>query len=264
MEQINQYNETTSAPEYIANKRKADKKDIPIVEDNDFSLTGYEVVRGEFFAHTFEPSITFSNNKVYVNTACIRKLPDIEYVQILVNQEQKRLVVRPCQEDARDSFRWCSSGNKRAPKQVTCRVFYGKILSLMNWNASYRYKLLGKLIKSNNELLFVFDLTTAETFVSKTTADNKVTTSRTASYPSEWKNQFGIPVEEHQNTMQIDMFEGYTVFGVQEQLRRKRKQTQDNAQAQTDDATPPTSNTAESEELTYEQTTLFETTNPIH
>ena len=251
MEQINQYNKTTSAPNYIPDETKANKKDIPIVEDNDFSLTGYEVVRGEFFAHTFEPSITFSNNKVYVNTACIRKLPEIEYVQILVNQEQKRLVVRPCEEDARDSFRWCSSGKKRAPKQVTCRVFYGKILSLMNWNASYRYKLLGKLIKSNNELLFVFDLTTAETFVSKTTADNKVKTSRTASYPAEWKNQFGIPVEEHQNTMQIDMFEGYTVFGVQEQLRRRRKQTDENNKTQTD-AISPASNSAESEDITYE------------
>ena len=70
-------------------------------------------------------------------------------------------------------------------------------------------------------------------------------------------------MEEHQNTMQIDMFEGYTVFGVQEQLRRKRKQTEENTKAQLD-ATPPASNSAESEELRYEQTNLFETTNPIH
>ena len=30
-----------------------------------FSYDGYQVVRGEFFAHTFEPSITFNDNKVY-------------------------------------------------------------------------------------------------------------------------------------------------------------------------------------------------------
>ena len=37
-------------------------------------------------------------------------------------------------------------------------------------------------------------------------------TARTPSYPEEWKNQFGIPVEEHQKSMQVNIFEGYAVF----------------------------------------------------
>lgn len=36
---------------------------------DEFDFEGYQVVRREFFAHTFEPSITFNNYKVYVNTA---------------------------------------------------------------------------------------------------------------------------------------------------------------------------------------------------
>lgn len=32
---------------------------------DDFDFEGYQVVRREFFAHTFEPSITFNNYKVY-------------------------------------------------------------------------------------------------------------------------------------------------------------------------------------------------------
>ena len=39
-----------------------------IIEDMDFSFDGYQVVRGEFFAHTFEPSFTFNNYK----EMCIR------------------------------------------------------------------------------------------------------------------------------------------------------------------------------------------------
>ena len=39
-----------------------------------FSYDGYQVVRGEFFAHTFEPSITFNDNKVYVNMACLKQM----------------------------------------------------------------------------------------------------------------------------------------------------------------------------------------------
>lgn len=81
-------------------------RDIQIVDDDAFSYEGFQVVRGEFFAHTYEPSFSFNNYKVSMNTACIKKLPNIEYVQILVNPEEKKLAVRPCTEDAKDSFRW--------------------------------------------------------------------------------------------------------------------------------------------------------------
>lgn len=223
----------------------------PVIEEVSFTFDGYQVVRGEFFAHTFEPTLTFSDNKIYVNTACVKKLPHIDYVQILVNPEDKKVCVRPCMEDAKDSFRWCSATSKRSPKQITCRVFYGKLLALMDWNPKYRYKLLGKLIRSNNELLFVFDLNSPEIFPRKITDDNREIISRTASYPAEWQNQFGLPVEEHQNLLQINIFEGYTVFGVNEQIKRK---TEAAATQQTPEE--PTI-TNESEGTTYEQTTLF-------
>ena len=54
---------------------------------DDFDFEGYQVVRREFFAHTFEPSITFNNYKVYVNTACLNKFPHADCVQLLINRE---------------------------------------------------------------------------------------------------------------------------------------------------------------------------------
>ena len=54
------------------------KREIPVIEDDAFSYEGYQIVRGEFFAHTYEPSFTFNANKVSVNTACIKKLPDTD------------------------------------------------------------------------------------------------------------------------------------------------------------------------------------------
>lgn len=228
---------------------------IEITEDVSFTFDGYQVVRGEFFAHTFEPSLTFSDNKVYVNTACVKKLPEIEYVQLLVNPIDKKVAVRPCTEDAKDSFRWCSATAKRTPKQITCRVFYAKLLNLMEWNPKYRYKLLGKLIRSNNELLFVFDLNSPEIFVRKVTDDNREIMSRTATYPEEWKNQFGLPVEEHQNALQINIFDGYTVFGVQEQLRRRSQENK------TGDKSIENKQDGGN---TYEQTTLFSETSSVN
>lgn len=186
-----------------------------IIEDENFSYNGYQVVRGEFFAHIKEPSITFNNCKVYVNAACLNKLPHIDFVHILVNPTEKKLVVRPCREEEKDSFCWCSNSSKRRPKQITCRIFFAKIMQLMDWNPDHRYKLIGKLIHTNNEILFVFDLKTAEVFQRIIREDNKKQTSRIPTFPEHWKEQFGLPFEEHKKSLKVNIVEGYAVFGLE-------------------------------------------------
>lgn len=77
-------------------EQRTSLKDIEVVKDDDFSFDGFQVVRGEFFSHIYEPSITFNNNKISLNAACIRKLPDVEYVQMLVNPDERKIAVKPC------------------------------------------------------------------------------------------------------------------------------------------------------------------------
>ena len=191
-------------------------QDIP---EADFSFDGYQVVRGEFFAHVYEPSITFKGGKFYVNTACLRKLPDVDYVLILVNPNTKKLVIRPCTEDTKDATPWRTPSKK--PKQITCRLFFAMVMKLMEWNPDYRYKVLGKLIRSNGELIFVFDLSDRQAYPCTITEDNKVKMSRLPSYPAEWENQFGLPVDEHQKQLQINIFNGYSVFSLIDKASQK-------------------------------------------
>jgi len=84
----------------------------------------------------------------------------------------------------------------------------------MGWNPDYRYKLLGKLIRSGNEYLFTFDLTSTEIYQKVFVDGEKPRTSRTPVFPKDWKNQFGLSVEEHRKRLQVDIFKGYTVFSV--------------------------------------------------
>lgn len=185
------------------------------VLDEPFSYDGYQVVRGEFFAHIAEPSITFNNCKVSVNTACVKRLPAVDYIQFLVNPDERKLVLKPCTEDEKDSFRWSNSKNgKKKPKQITCRIFFAKIVNLMNWNPNYRYKLLGKVIRSGDEQLVLFDLSATETYPKVIKEGEPPKTSRTPVFPAEWQNQFGLPVEEHRKLLQVNIFNGYTVFGI--------------------------------------------------
>ena len=69
------------------------------LDEEPFSYDGYQVVRGEFFSHIYEPSVSFNNCKVQFNTACLIKMPTVEYVQFLVNPITMSLAVRPCHED---------------------------------------------------------------------------------------------------------------------------------------------------------------------
>lgn len=202
---------------------KTNNSEMEVLDVPEFDFDGYQVVRGEFFAHIYEPSITFNNYKVGVNTACIKKLPEFDFVQILVNPDLKKLIVRPCREDEKDSFRWCSATEKRTPKQITCRMFFAKVLSLMDWDPNYRYKLLGKLIRSGGELLFLFDLNNAETYERTAKEDGKATTSRTPLYPESWQNQFGTPVNEHRKAMQVNFYDDYAVFGLQKGTPASKK-----------------------------------------
>ena len=183
-------------------------------ETADFSYDGYQVVRAEFFAHLYEPSVTLNKETVSVNAACLRKLPDFEYVQFLVNPGEKKLAVKPCSEDMKDSFRWCTGdGKKRKPKKITCKIFFAKVMSLMGWDPRYRYKILGKLIRTKDDSIFVFDLSSAEAYHNR--AKGELDSSKSPHYPEEWKNQFGIPATEHQDIQQISIFDDYTVFRIE-------------------------------------------------
>ena len=168
-------------------------------------------------AHLHEPSITFNNCKIYVNSACLQRFPESNTIQVLVNQEKKIMALMPCPEGAKDSFAWCgNSKGKRVPKQVTCKLFFAKIVDLMDWNPYYRYKLLGKMIKANGETLIAFDLTATETYRRTFPDGSKPKTSRTPVFPAEWQDQFGLPYNEHQQSMQINVFDGYAIYSIKD------------------------------------------------
>lgn len=82
--------------EYTDEKEIVDQKAIELAKD--FSYEGYQVVRRELFAHLREPAVVIRRDSVTFNTACIAGLEDAVYIQILVNQDNKRMVVRKCEE----------------------------------------------------------------------------------------------------------------------------------------------------------------------
>ena len=50
----------------------------------------------------------------------------------------------------------------------------------------------------------------------------KPRTSRTPVFPEQWQNQFGLPVAEHTKRMQVNIFNGYTVFGIKDKQEKNK------------------------------------------
>ena len=185
-----------------------------IAAEAHFSFDGYQVVRREFFSHKFDPTLTIRNNGIVFNNACISKLDEVVYVQVLINPDTGKLVVRPCDEGARDAVRWCiARDDKRKSRQISCSMFTAKLYDLMGWETLYRYKMQGTRISYQGEQLYVFDLTSTEVFIPTTQdtgePEGKPRKKTAVRFPENWRDSFGLPVAEHTASTQIDLNEGY-------------------------------------------------------
>ena len=178
-------------------------------EQEEVDLAGYQVTKAELFAHSREASVTIWDHKIKFNMACIRRFPDVTHVLILVNPEQKRMIIKPCLPDTPDSLRWASGGGEKERKvrDMLCYFFSEKIYHLMGWSKDYRYKMLGKPAICKNEAVFLFKLTDFELFVTK----GKY--KRRPYMPEDWRDCFGVPAEEHEVVYNIDLADGYIVTG---------------------------------------------------
>ena len=229
---------------YAEEKEIVDQKAIELAKD--FSYDGYQVVRRELFAHLREPAVVIRRDSVTFNTACISGLEDAVYIQILVNQDNKKMVVRKCEENDKDALRWCiAKPDKRKIRKMSYRIFSAMMYEMMGWDLDCRYKILGHKITYEDETIYVFDLQETEIYLDikgkrakKSTeslsgtkhtdvSDDNITQStengeasaeevkrknRIPFYPKEWKDSFGLPVEEHKKALEINILDGYAEF----------------------------------------------------
>lgn len=227
----------------IENTENIDQKALELSQD--FSYDGYQVVRRELFAHLREPAVVIRRDSVTFNTACIAGLEDAVYIQILVNQDNKRMVVRKCEENDKDALRWCiEKPDKRKSRKMSNKLFSAMMYDMMGWNTDCRYKILGHKITHEDETMYIFDLLETEIFMDTkrkkkanpdsvekkeelVTAETDQTPeqnqeeiaakvarklNRIPFYPKDWKDSFGLSVEEHKKALETNLTDGYIEF----------------------------------------------------
>ena len=140
--------------------------------ESKFDLSGYEIVRAQFFSTRLDPAMTISDGQLTFNTACLKKFEDVEYVEILFNSIEKIIAVRPCEKDNVNAVRWGTiRKGKWAVLPKSCRGFSQPLYELMDWNGDCKYRFRGQYSKSADGQIFLFNLEEPE-IIQRETIEN--------------------------------------------------------------------------------------------
>ena len=168
-----------------------------------------------FFAQTKEPALTISGKTVTVNAAAVRLFPTVDFMEILINTEDKKVAFEPCTELNIRGYKWArEKDGKRFSTTRTGLPFVLCICQIMNWDPNKRYKIRGKKVLSEKgEEVLVFDLHAKQEFEKPAPGEKGKNRSTIL---TGWNGVFGPMYNESESNLQIDTFDGYAFFSIKD------------------------------------------------
>lgn len=167
----------------------------------------YEVIRNLTSVNFDKIRLTVAGEYLYVNHKALMKFDGINYVRFLIRRDIHRVIIEPCEEQYRDTFRWCSSGKNRNARRIKCVPFTYMIYEMMGWNCGLKYDVAGRVETSaGGQRVIVFELDCAT--ASGTLPDNNAEADAWA--------------QEYRKGVTVDMAEGITVSYEESEAERKK------------------------------------------
>ena len=197
-----------SAEEYReASESVMQEPDDSVVTDvkNRLDLTGYEVVRAQYFSTLQNPAMTISNGKLRFNTACLKKFEDVEYVELLLNSVDRCVAIRPCEKSNPNAIRWGRLKEGRwCASTLGCRGLAKALFDIMEWDEDLRYRFRGQFVEDGDNKLMLFELDEPEMIKieeivlppkeNTEDAEGKTVKKTIYIFPPEWAGTFGQPI----------------------------------------------------------------------
>jgi len=171
-------------------------------------LNQAQVIMPEFTAPTFRPKVTLTYKNILFNSSCVRLFPKTEFVQLLVDNNKRRMIALPCGRNDIGVVRW-SKIKKGIPQSHDIRadVACAKIFRMMEWDITYRYKVMAVYQELRGVEFTIFNFTDCTMLVPEeiTGKDGKTKTKRHTVYPLEWEKLFGPTYGEHRKQYETDI-----------------------------------------------------------
>ena len=174
------------------------------------NLSGYEIVRAQFFSTLSNPAMTISNGKMRFNTACLKKFGDEEYVELLLNTVERCIAIRPCSKENPNAIRWGRLKDSRwSVSAISCRGLAKTLFDIMEWEEDTRYRFRGEYVGAGENKMLLFQLDEPEMIKTEEitlppqepeqdgTEEEKeeiVIKKKMMVFPAAWADSFGRPI----------------------------------------------------------------------
>ena len=129
---------------------------------SDISLDGYQIVKGNYFNRQIEPYMAFRETSISFNVSAYRTLNCVASVQIMVNQTNRRILILPVSSDDIDAIAWIKNLDNVNSQPIECAAFTRPLYDMWKWKPKTRYRAYGKLVKSDNKVMLMFDFSSPE------------------------------------------------------------------------------------------------------
>ncbi len=130
-------------------------------ELKEISLDGFEVVEKKCFCKTPSPMMTFYETAISFNIPCITSLNKCESIRIMVNERRRTILVMPSASADSNAIVWNKSG-KPAYTRLECSAFTKGIYDMWGLKSDHVYKAEGKVVRSDEKVMLLFDFGTPE------------------------------------------------------------------------------------------------------
>ena len=176
-------------------------------------LQNLEVLRTELASSFYKPKIIIAYDNISFNKACVKLLPDTQFVNILIDRLKRRIIVLPVHKHAKDALRWCNIKKGEVIKRTcTAKKFGEKLYDMMRWVKENKYRVLAYFQEIEGVQLLVFNLCECEMIVPDfiTTKSGKVVKRGRVYLPGEWEG-FGMPLSQHNEANSVEVNAHYTL-----------------------------------------------------
>lgn len=140
--------------DYMSAAKSVEK---PPVAKNSFDLCGYEVVKTDLMRFADLPHITFANNYILVNKACLLRMRPDYCVEFLVDPIEKKVAIRAVLRSNKRGVRCSKSFSCIEPISVSAKLIVDTLFQLFDWNPDNRYRMYGTYYEQGTTVVCVFD-----------------------------------------------------------------------------------------------------------
>ena len=119
---------------------------------------GFQVVSQNLFCAMYAPAVSLCRGHISFNGACVQRLKQTKWVEILLNPVERLLAVRPCDENCPNAVRWIDTkGNFRV---LGAKGFCIMLFDMLDWDDECRYRLRALSREKDGDTILFFDLDT--------------------------------------------------------------------------------------------------------